>query len=260
MLMLRRICLLLHITLVQPKYRLHVRGIYSTCELEQEKRNDFTKQGTIFQYFASRDPFIEYQGIDVCYNQTSLVEIAVNMLLNPLFYIEHKGVDTLARYFNIDSIILHLPTDMFVVFQSILSVTDTMFVKFSRDIELPNRFADALAFDTTLTTISIEKVIAEHWREVLFLEIKHSNQKPSFIVEDLVHNLVTKEDTCLKMLSIDDANKTDVNRLEKLLEQEYNEQIAILVFNSKDRLYQLPSPIMKFNKSFIFAAVLHFLI
>ena len=66
-------------------YALEVLGIFSACENYPELKNNFTRQSSKYNHvialFYRYSRQLNYVGVDVCYNQTVLLDYLIGTIL-----------------------------------------------------------------------------------------------------------------------------------------------------------------------------------
>ena len=143
---------------------------------------------------------------------------------------------------------------MFKITQDILSTTDTIVVKFTRDFTLPTNYADRLGFDVIFNVIEIEKVIREYWKEIIFIDLRST--KASASMKELISYVKEENDICYKVLRIESSNKTHWSQLDQLIRKEKNNRLVTFFFKTETEEFILPSSFLEYgNKSVIIGSV-----
>ena len=139
---------------VSDNAHMNVLGIYSICKNQHHRRNNFTLQGwlynetaTMYQATMSASEFTSYSNIDVCFNHTLLYNYLVDKLLTKSSYLDCKNSSRPVKIIDIELVFLHVPLYMFRMTQNILSTTDTMVIKFTKDFTLTTFYDDMIGFD-----------------------------------------------------------------------------------------------------------------
>lgn len=253
--LLRLLYLLCFVGHLRSLFMFKVIGFYSICGGVENLNSNFTRQGQLINFYVSQIESIHYSPADVCYNQPALLQFAVDtLILGSTFYEDNNETGFQKESDrSIDAVIVHLPTEMFTVLMSVLSITDIMIIKFSQDIELPAYYTERLDFDIVFPTIGIENVINAYWKEVVFVEIKSDN-KPSFLsLENLIINLEKTGQICLKILSFNGTKQAN-RRLQHLLNQDQNKKIVLFLVPEEED-FEIPDPIITLNKSIIISSI-----
>ena len=251
------VCFGLFVLLQSVVCSLNVLGIFSMCENYPELQNNFTKQGAIYNYavttFYDYSPNLDYTGIDVCFNETVLLNFLIDEVLTNTSYFEIGNDSAPFRHIKVDTIILHVPLHMFKITQDILSTTDIIIVKFTRDIILPTTYADRLGFDVISNLMKIEKLIREYWNEIILIDLQFS--KASVCMEKIISFLKEERNICYKVLRIDPSDYGHLKQLDALISNEKNDRLVTFFFETKSEEFHIPSSFLDYNKSIIIGSV-----
>jgi len=245
------LCFLGFLGSLQSLYVFEMIGLYSICHGVDNLTSNFTRQGRLINFYVSQIPTIDYRAVDVCYNQSAMLQFTTDIVLTPTHNTEIPHLNESGK--SVDAIIVHLPTEMFTLLMSVFSIADIMIIKLSRDIELPAYFTERLGFDITFPTIGIENVINTYWEEIIFVQIKSDDKASLASFENLVFNLKKGGKTCLKILSFDGSMQAN-KRLQDLLDEELNEKIVLFLVPNNET-FKIPNPILTLNKSLIISSI-----